>query len=201
MGFCQLPSKRDYWSVGKSIEPTHWISENLSRNRFEFVWRNISLDANFATNHWKVSMGCSTTKQKSQDDDSTIASDATGASDVTDDGSQFYDRCDDESESGDSDGDSECFSDNDTISDDSTGEQKKKGKDYCQKFATNGEGKWYEKAAFLVDWLNKFSCTHCKHPVRFSFCLLFTFAFSAADLSLTFSLQFCFTNKLLGIRH
>ena len=121
-------------------------------------------------------MGCSTTKQKSQDDDSTIASDATGASDVTDDGSQFYDRCDDESESGDSDGDSECFSDNDTISDDSTGDQKnstgdqkKKGKDYRQKFATNGEGKWYKKAAFLVDWLNKFSCTHCKHPVRFLF--------------------------------
>ena len=26
-----------------------------------------------------------------------------------------------------------------------------------------------KEVAILVDWLNKFSCTHCKHPVRFSF--------------------------------
>ena len=114
-------------------------------------------------------MGCSTTQQKSHNDDSTIASDATGASNVTDNGSQFYDQCDNESQSGDSDSDLDCFDDNDTISNNSSGDKKQKGKDYCQKCATNGEGKWYRKAAFLVDWLNKFSRTHCKHPVHFSF--------------------------------
>ena len=56
----------------------------------------------------------------------------------------FCDECDNESESGNSDSDLECFSDDDTLSDNSNGNQKQKGKDYCQKFATNGQIKFYK---------------------------------------------------------
>ena len=47
MGYCKLPSKRDYWKVG-GIYPTHWMSKMFPRNRFEYIFRNISVDPSFA---------------------------------------------------------------------------------------------------------------------------------------------------------
>ena len=46
--------------------------------------------------------------------------------------------------------------------------------------------KWYKKAEYFLDWLNKFSCDHCKHPVRFLLvCYVFNVAFLYVNLLIT----------------
>ena len=45
----------------------------------------------------------------------------------------------------------------------------RKPKDYRQTYVTRSDKKWYYKAGLFLDWLNRFSKAHCKHPVRFWF--------------------------------
>ena len=46
MGYCCLPAKVDYWKVPNvgSCVPEHWFSSKLSRRKFYYIWRNISID-------------------------------------------------------------------------------------------------------------------------------------------------------------
>ena len=170
MGVVQLPAKADYWArSADGIDPVHWMNQVYPMYRFNFVWRNISLDPQFASESYRFA-GDATDRDK--DDASTVASDATGYSEGDNDLNDHYLSSDDESDVDDDD-------------DDSTAEEvsKKASKDWKQitKKDHKSDKKWYNKAALLLDWLNCFSRNHCKHLVRFCFWLFFSFAFSAAD--------------------
>ena len=47
MGYCRLPARRDYWVQHKphSFLPAHWMDGKFSCDKFDYVWRNISLDS------------------------------------------------------------------------------------------------------------------------------------------------------------
>ena len=47
MGYYRLPAKRDYWKQRQqnSCLPSHWMDGVFSRDKFEYVWRNISMDS------------------------------------------------------------------------------------------------------------------------------------------------------------
>ena len=47
MGYCRLPARRDYWVQRhpNSCLPAHWTDGQISCIKFEYVWRNISLDS------------------------------------------------------------------------------------------------------------------------------------------------------------
>ena len=144
MGYCQLPAKSNYWSgAGGGVEPSHWMkNRGFSRDRFHFVWRNISLDPSFASEHYTKAA------ERENDDNSTVASN------VDEDGSN-YDRC---YSSDDSDSDSECFS-LDEEEDDAANflldiDGNCKPKDYRQTHVTRSNEKWYYKAGLFLDWLN-----------------------------------------------
>ena len=44
-----MPYKRDYWTKSNVVDPEHWMSGRFSSKRYEYVWRNISLNAQFAS--------------------------------------------------------------------------------------------------------------------------------------------------------
>ena len=183
MGVVQLPAKADYWArAADGIDPVHWMRSVYPMYCFNFVWRNILLDPQFASESYRSADDAT---DRDKDDASTVASDATGYSEGDNDLNNHYLSSDDESDVDDND-------------DDSTAEEvsKEASKDWQQITEKDhkSDKKWYNKAALPLDWLNRFSRNHCKHPVRFCFWSFFSFAFSAADLVLTFSLQFCFTN-------
>ena len=45
MGYCRLPARSDYWrrKTPTSCLPSHWMDGIISRDKFEYLWRNISL--------------------------------------------------------------------------------------------------------------------------------------------------------------
>lgn len=191
MGVVQLLAKADYWARSTDgINSVHWMKSVYLMYRFNFVWRNISLDPQFASESY-CSADDATDRDK--DDASTVASNATGYSEGDNNLNDHYLSGNDESDVDDNDDDY-------TVQEEDSKQESKNWKQITKK-DHKSDKKWYNKAALLLDWLNCFSRNHCKHPVRFCFWSFFSFAFSAADLVLTFSLQFCFTNKLLGICH
>ena len=47
MGYCRLPARQDHWVQRQpnSFLPAHWMDGQFSCDKFEYVWRNISLDS------------------------------------------------------------------------------------------------------------------------------------------------------------
>ena len=124
---------------------------------FNFVWRNISLDPQFASG----SFWSSDTTERAKDDTSTVASNATRFSDGDNNFNNHYLSSGNESDVDNDDDDSMVLEE----------DSKQKSKDWKQitKKDHKSKEKWYNKAAFLLDWLNRFSQNHCKHPVHFCF--------------------------------
>ena len=46
MGYCRLPARQDYWVQRQpnSCLAAHWMGGQFSCDKFEYVWRNISLN-------------------------------------------------------------------------------------------------------------------------------------------------------------
>ena len=160
MGVVQLPAKADYWARSTDgIDPVHWMKSIYPMYRFNFVWRNISLDPQFASEAFR---SVEDVTERDKDDASTVASNATGYSEGDNDLNDHYLSSNDESDVDDND------DDDSTVSKEVSKETSKDWKQITEK-DHKSDKKWYNKAALLLDWLNRFSRNHCKHPVRFRF--------------------------------
>ena len=103
MGVVQLPAKADYWVRSTDgINLVHWMRGVYPMYCFNFVWRNISLDPQFASD----SFWSSDTTERAKDDASTVASDATGYSEGGNNFNDHYLSSNNESDVDDDDDDS-----------------------------------------------------------------------------------------------
>ena len=59
MGYCCLPAKRDYWKQRQqnSCLSSHWMDVVFSRDKFEYVWRNISMDSSLLYEEFDNTVG------------------------------------------------------------------------------------------------------------------------------------------------
>ena len=48
-----MPYKRDYWTKANVFDPKHGMSSWFLSKRYEYIWQNISLNAQFASNDTK----------------------------------------------------------------------------------------------------------------------------------------------------
>ena len=44
MGLVRLPARKDYWRQDPNNWPVHPLATEISRDRFDFIWRHIHLD-------------------------------------------------------------------------------------------------------------------------------------------------------------
>ena len=150
MGVLQFPAKKDYWARSTDgIDLVHWMKGIYPMYRFNFVWRNILLDPQFASESYQSTNDAT---DRDKDDACTVASNATGYSEGDNDFNNHYLSSDNES-------DAEDVEDDNDDSTDSEEDTKQKSRDWKQitKKDHKSKEKWYNKAAFLLDWLNCFS--------------------------------------------
>ena len=59
MGHCCLPAKGNYWKQRQrnSCLPSHWIDGVFPRHKFEYVWRNISMDSSLLNEKFNNTIG------------------------------------------------------------------------------------------------------------------------------------------------
>ena len=169
MGYCRLPARRDYWVERQpnSCLPSHWINGQFSRNKFEYVWRNISLDSAVASEEFDQSVEVGNDGEfepeeeveevlvetvEEEDDDDNNDDDE---SKKDDEQNEYFEDKEPAPEKEEND---EMSNDND---DDSVDDETINEED--DDFEAKQE-KWYAKAKFMLDWVNKFSRTHCVHP-------------------------------------
>ena len=48
-----MPYKCDYWTKSNVVDPNHWMSDQFLSKSYEYVWQNISLNAQFASSDTK----------------------------------------------------------------------------------------------------------------------------------------------------
>ena len=141
MGYCRLPARRDYWrrQVPNSCVPSHWMDGTISRDKFEYLWRNISL-SNDGDDDDDIDINVSDEADGEFVDDHDYAA-------HNNDSSDDDDSSDEEEEEEDDDDNADGSIDYDTVVDDDDDDES-----------------WYKKASFMIDWTNKFSRTYCVHP-------------------------------------
>ena len=181
MGYCRLPARQDYWVQRKahSYLPSHWMDGNYSCDKFDYVWRNISLDQSLVDEDFDNNVGVDNdgqfgpeeeveeelvkTVEEDDDNDNNDDDDDDDYDDDDDDDDQSKEDdeqdpyCDDKPSEPEKNGDNEMSNNNndDPVDDETINEED--DDDEAE------QEKWYYKAKFMLDWVNKFSQTHCVH--------------------------------------
>ena len=181
MDYCRLPARQDYWVQCKphSCLPAHWMDGQFSCDKFDYIWRNISLDLLLVDEdfyntvdvdndgHFKpeqVAEEFVVEIVEVDEDNNNDDADADDNDDDNDDESKKDDKQNDyfddkePAPEEEEDEDDEMSNDNDDDSVDDETINEEDDDDEAE------QEKWYYKAKFMLDWVNKFSQTHCVHP-------------------------------------
>ena len=180
MGYCRLPVRQDYRVQRKpnSCLPAHWVDGQFSCcDKFDYVWRNISLDLLLIDKEFDNTVGVNgdgqfkpeevteefIVKTVQEDEDNNDDGADHDDNDDDDNESKIDDKqnnyCDDKEPAPEEEDDNEMSKDNDD--DDSVDDETINEQDDDDKVK---QEKRHYKEKFMLDWVNKSLCTHCIHP-------------------------------------
>ena len=165
-----MPYKRDYWTKSNVVDPQHWMSGRFSSKRYEYVWRNISLNSQFASSDTDYRSRRTQAPSESGDAGSVNSGGGNeGTSDLdtgfemetTDRASEVVVETVDPAEL--EAAEAELHGEVPAKTD--------KPRNYytATEYDHNSEKQWYGKAAMMLDWVNRFSRLFCEHPVSYYF--------------------------------
>ena len=181
MGYCKLPARRDYWVQRQpnSCPLAHWMDSLFSCYKFDYVWRNISLDSlltdeevdktidadnnsHFEPETEVEEFVVNTVEEDEDNNNDDAVNDNNNNNDDDDDESKkneeqnnYYD--DKEPAAEEEDDNEMSNNNNDDKVDDETINKHDDDNQVEQK-------KWYYKTKFMMDQVNKISRRHCVHP-------------------------------------
>lgn len=172
-----MPCKEDYWSTN-DIDPKHWMGNgNFPRHRFRWVWRNISIDPSFASDDYDDK----TDEPATGDiEDGLVDDEDEDVEHQNDDVEEMiYEEASDEEnddrlsvEPEQPEEEDEGIESNSDEESDYLAQAKHTGETFHDiehrkklKRPRKKKAKWYKKAEFFMNWLNKFSGQHCVNPV------------------------------------
>ena len=138
MGYCRLPARSDYWrrKTPTSCLPLHWMDGIISRDKFEYLWRNISLSEDNGDGNTD-----SIDNNVSDEDDGEFVDDNDYAVNNNDSSDN------DDSDSDEEEGEEDDNNDDGSIDYDTVVDEEEDDDDESR----------YKKASFMIDWVNKFS--------------------------------------------
>jgi hypothetical protein len=149
MGYCKLPARHDYWKKKQqnSCLPSHWMDGTISRDKFEYLWRNISL-SNDGDDDEDIDNSISDEADGEFVDDHDYAAHNNDSSDDDDSSDEEEEEEEEEDDDNNNNNNADGSFDYDTVVDDDD----------------DDDESWYKKASFMIDWTNKFSRMYCVHP-------------------------------------
>ena len=167
-----MPYKRDYWTKSNVVDPQHWMSGRFSSKRYEYVWRNISLNSQFASSDTDYRSRRTQAPSKSGDAGSVNSGGANKGNPFVSFEMEATDRA------------SEVIIETVNPAELEAAEVELHGEvpaktDKPRNYYTateydhNSEKQWYGKAAMMLDWVNRFSRLFCEHPVSYFFSVFF----------------------------